>query len=585
LKIWNILIGHLRMSTAEISCSQFTRLKPGPYEIHLLNYLFQTFLRGMLWHASILGNLNKNEVEVALMPIFILISGALATWFARERRQRVVWAISSGAALLAWLTSLVLILSIPSITSVSVWQEQGAISSTLELHLDRVGWTFLYTSATVVLAVSFTLPARIKEIAPGSRSAILVYAALPMISMMAGNFLTVAVTWAFMDVLTLLIILNVIDRSTAIPSTLTRIAVDAGGLLLVISAALININVGGSVSLTQPLKSPLSAVLLALAALLRLGLLPLHFSLSPLPQVQQGLGTLLRFFPPVAALSVLARLMNIGVPEQSLPWLRFVGALGMIIGGLRWALSRAKVDSRPFLVLAVSGLGVFASSLSDTGSGEVIMGAGVLLLITGSIASLTEIFTPTHRVWPILAGLMLAGLPGSPAGVIGSTLLARGFSPSTAIQVLFGILGLTLLSIGALRYAFLPTTSWLTGESLVRVIYGLGLGLPLLVGIGIGIWMSGSISFQGFLVFVIVIALALSANYGIQRLPRRDVARWGSVVKWIDPSPIYRVLGFGGRVGLRVVQLVGEILEGEGAMLWMFVILLLLYLGLRSTVS
>jgi hypothetical protein len=539
----------------------------------------------MLWQACLQGSRTKLEVAVAFLPILILIIGALVTWLARERQQRVVWAISSGAALLAWITSLALILSVPSITSISVWREQGDILSTLELHLDRVGWAFLYTSVTVVLSVSFTLPARIKETRPGSRSAILVYAALPMIAMMAGNFLTVAVSWAFMDILSLLILLNVVDRDTGISSTLSRLAVDAGGLLLVLSAALLNINVGGSVSLNLPLKSSLSAVLLAIAALLRLGLLPLHFNLSPLPQIRHGLGTLLRFFPPVAALSVLARLMSIGVPEQSIPWLQLVGALGMIIGGLRWALSRAKVDSLPFLVLAVSGLGVFTSSLPAAGSGEIILGAGVLLLIAGAVASLTEIFTPTHRVWPILAGLMLAGLPGSPTGVIGNALFSGSVNASNAIQTLIGVLGLVLLSIGALRYAFLPTTSWPTGESLVRVIYGLGLGLPLLVGIGIGIWMPGSISMQGFILFIVVIILVLLINYGLQRLPRRDVARWGKIIQWIDPSPLYRVLGAGGRAVLRVVHLAGDILEGEGAMLWMLVILLLLFLGLRSTVG
>jgi hypothetical protein len=273
-------------------------------------------------------------------------------------------------------------------------------------------------------------------------------------------------------------------------------------------------------------------------------------------------------------------MMNIGIPVEALPWLRLAGVLGIIVGGLRWSLHTNVVAARPFLVLGVSGMGVLAASLSIEGGGAPIAAAGIVLLFAGAVVSLTEVFVPTHRLWLGLAAVLLAGMPGTPGGVIAASLARGALNGSPLGLVIIGILGLILLASGCLRLVFLPARPWPSGESLVRVMYGLGLALPVLVGFGLGFRMPGSVTLEAVAGFAFAIALAGLALFWLRRLPQRDVDRWGRLIEWLDPNPLYRVLWGGGRALIQVFRAIGDILEGEGAMLWMSVILLLLIIAL-----
>ena len=517
---------------------------------------------------------------MAVVPILILFAGSMVTWFSRKRHERVLWALNSGTALLVWLICLILVMNVPNVTSLSVWRPSELFTSRLELHLDAVGWLFLYGTATVVVSVVFTEASRPGKATPGTRSLLLSYAAVAMTAMLAGNLLTVAMTWTLMDIWTVVFLLRMQEDTKSISMLMIRWAVDVGGVLLALSAALINGAEGGSSSLTSPLTSSLAAVLLVLAALLRLGLLPPHISITYRSYKQHGLGTLIRLLPPVAALSVLVRMMNIGVPDEAVPWLRLAGVLGVIVGGLRWSLHTDVATARLFLVLGVSGLGVLAASLSVGSGGAPIAAAGIVLLFAGTVVSLTEVFVPTHRLWLGLASILMAGMPGTPGGVIAASLVESALNGSPLGLVIIGILGLILLTSGCLRLIFLPIRPWPSSESLVRVMYGLGLALPGIVSFGLGLRMSGSVTLEAVAGFAIALTIATLAFFWLRRLPQRDVDRWGRLIEWLDPNPLYRLLWGGSRALIQFFRAIGDILEGEGAMLWMSVILLLLIIAL-----
>ena len=97
---------------------------------------------------------------MAFLPILILFTGSMITWFSRKRHERVLWALNSGTALLVWLVSLILVMNVPNVTSLSVWRPSELFASRLELHLDPIGWLFLYGAATVVVSVAFTEASR-----------------------------------------------------------------------------------------------------------------------------------------------------------------------------------------------------------------------------------------------------------------------------------------------------------------------------------------------------------------------------------------------------------------------------------------
>ncbi len=516
---------------------------------------------------------------MAILPILILLLGALLMSIFRNRPERILWALASGTALLTWIVSLVLVTHIPDVISLSVWKPTALFASRLELHLDAVGWFFLYGTSTLMVSVAFTQAARPGTTTPFHRVVMLSYPAITMIAMLAGNLLTVAMSWALVDILTLIILIRMQNDRKSTPRLFIRIAFDGGGILLVLMAALLNGAEGGTSSLSTPMISSTAAIFLVLAALLRLGLLPPHITLQPMMNLQRQLGTLLRLLPPVTALSVLARMLNVGIPIETLSWLRIAGGLGVIIGGLRWAFHLDRDAARPFLLLGISGLGVLAAGLTREIGGAPITAAGGVLLLSGAVFYLTEIFAPPHRAWLGLAALFLAGMPGTPTGVI-SAALATGVLNDTSVAVtLLGVIGLVLLTIGGMRYIFLPSTTWPTGESLVRVVYGLGLLLPILVGIGLGLRMPGSVSLEASIVFVITITLSLISVFLLRRFPEDSVHRWSRVLAWLDPDPLYRILSRIGQVLVNLFRMMGELLEGEGAMLWMIVILLIVILA------
>ncbi len=516
---------------------------------------------------------------MAILPILILLFGALLVSMVRNRPERILWALCSGITLLTWIVSLVLITSIPDVIRLSVWKPTALFASRLELHLDSVGWFFLYATSTLIVSVTFTQAVQPGITTPFLRAVMLSYPAITMITMLAGNLLTVAMSWALVDILTLIFLIRMQSDRKDTSRLVTRTAVDGGGILLVLMAALLNGAEGGTSSLSTPMTSSTAAIFLVLAVLLRLGLLPPHITFQPMTNLHHQLGALLHLLPPVTALSVLARMLNVGVPMETLAWLRIAGGVGVIIGGLRWTFHLDRETARPFLLLGISGLGVLAAGMNHEIGGASITAAGGVLLLSGVVFYLTEIFAPTHRAWIGVAILFLAGMPGTPTGVISAALATGVFESSSAGMTILGVIGLIFLAIGGMRHFFLPSAPWPTGESLVRVMYGLGLLLPLLVGIGLGLRMPGSVSLEASIVFVITIGLSIISIFLLRRFPEDSVLRWGRVFAWLDPDPLYRILSRIVQVLVNLFRMVGELLEGEGAMLWMIVILLIVILA------
>ncbi|MEW6567414.1 MAG: hypothetical protein AB1449_04440 [Chloroflexota bacterium] len=519
---------------------------------------------------------------MATIPIVLLLLGALATWLARRSHERFLWGIATGTAVAVWAATLGLGTSLPSAVSLSVWRPTDLFAARLELVLDPIGWSFSYSTATLLLAVVLTGVARPGEATPFGRAMMLGYTALGLVAMLAGNLLTVATAWALMDVATAVFLLGTIARgASSMQGLVSRLAVDTTGVVLVVAAAVADWGAGGDAMLAQGLASGLAAGLLSLAVLLRLGLMPPHFILPALPRIRLGLGTLLRLVPPAAGLCVLGRALEPMLPAALVPALRVAGVLGVVVGGFRWAMERDPIGSRRFLVLGLSGVGILAMTAMGEGPATMMAATGALLLLGGGVVSLGEIHTPAHRLWLALGALLLAGLPGSVGGRL-TVVLGSAFSDSGSWWVgAVGIAGLVALASGSARSVMAASTPWPTGESLVQLVYGAGLALPSLAAVGLGLWSRHSLSTAGVVVFLIGLTLAASAFRLSMRVPGRRFDRWQRVAALVDPEPFYRFLWAAYRRITRWMRTVTAALEGGGAMLWTYVVLLLVVLSLQ----
>ena len=315
--------------------------------------------------------------------------------------------------------------------------------------------------------------------------------------------------------------------------------------------------------------------------MLRLGVFQFQYGSVSYPAERHGIEILQKLLPAGAALALLARIFDNGVPEDVVPWLSLAGGLTLLIGGVQWVFDRDESRIQQAFKLAISGLGIYAASLYP-GDASVITAVGTLLILIGGVFYSIEIFSPPHRIWPILCAVIVAGCPWTPGGVVLTNMLIPISGLHSIFKVVIGISGMVLLAMGTLRYYYLPSVRWLTAESSVRFTYGVGLSFPIVVLFGLGLRMFEEVTLTGFIGFLVVGGLALVFTLAIRKLPMRDVDRWGRILAWIDMGPIVRSFAFIGRMIMRVARGTSDVLEGEGAMLWLVVILLLTYLGVRG---
>ena len=514
-----------------------------------------------------------------ILTILIPIIAGSIIWFLRKRAPRIHWAIATAAAFLTWLVSLMMGNFIPESVQVSIWRPITLFPAPLELSLDNISWTLVYCASTVLLAVFLTEAVR-PSIAKARTSAImLLFFSLGASALFAGNLLTVVLIWTLFDVGTLLFLVLIQDEPQDITKAISRFALDMGGILLVVAGGVVIAMGGQDTSFSgQPL-SGFAAILLISGAMLRLGLFPLHFTLPPVPAVRRGMGTLLRLFPPVVALSLVARVFEQGFPRDLVVIFAVLGILGFIVGGVRWVLDNDVLQARPFYVLTLSGIGIFAASVYSNG-GVAIAAAGALILLIGAVISLTEIHLPSHRVWPLLSTIILLGAPISPGGVL-ATSIGEGFLVGDLkILAITGVLGLLFLGLGSIKVILQDLTPWSEGESRVRMVYTLGLALPVFVAVGIGIREVSNISIAGLVLFLMVLVLGIFSFAALRRIPEEDIEQVRARIEFFDTGPLYDTLRRVIQFLLDVIRSFGGVLEGEGAILWMFVIVMILALAL-----
>jgi hypothetical protein len=509
-----------------------------------------------------------------LIPCLLLFLGAGITWLSRRQGDRISWALATATALAVWLSVLFVLPALPAGVELSAWRPASLFASRLEISLDRTSWGIVYAVATALLAVFLTGAARPASGAVGSRAMMLVYTALALLATMAGNLLSVAILWMSLDVLSFLYLIARVEDPASAQTLVGRLAIDMSGTLLVLAAA--------AASFVGTLELPFGArpvplvptAFLALAVLLRLGLFPLHFTTSPLPQVRRGLGTLLRILPPAAALAVLARTLGNSVPPAIAPWLLLAGGLGSVVGSFRWFRAPEPIRSRTSLVLAAAGVGVVSAVNHPLGAAHALAVATSIMVTVVAIVSLTQIRTPWHRLWPLMGCVLLIGVPWTAGGALMAGIVPTDLTPLSGLAAVLSLVSLVLLVGGVAREASRPVEPWPAGETLVRSVYGLGLALPpaALAGYGILIRQAPTLPVLGGLLAVVV-----GVGLGWWRresLEARQVQRWTRLLAWLDPAPLYAAVWRVYRGTMTLVRGLGEILEGDAAFLWVLIALL-----------
>jgi hypothetical protein len=534
------------------------------------------------WYAWACSRVLSDEGALASLPLVVLVLGAGAMWALRHRPTRLLWPLMTVSAALSWLAALAISGKQGGAISLSVWQPASIFSSGVILQLDQIGWTNIYAAATVILSISLTAPSRDGGVAGLGKAMMLFYAALAMAAMMAGNLLTVALTWALLDLAGFVMVLQLSTDAQVLQSSLRRLGAGGLSVVMVLAAASLAWRSGSDNLISSPQSAATTAVLLGLAGLLRLGSVPLHFSLPGFPQARRGVGAMLGLLPPAAVLAVLARQSLPALADSARIWFGVAGALGVVIGAGRWILEPDPVRGRPYLGLGICGWGVLVASTRPDLASAALLASGILLLMTGSISSLVMVQTPAHRFWTLAGGALLIGLPWTPAsGLFGPMLHGLRGLLDVGVVVL-EMAGAAALAAGFVRVALSPIESGRASETLSRILYGAGLALPVIASLGLGIQMQQTIALAEGFIALGTLGLATIIWQAVTRLPPAGRISGRRLARWLDLEPLSRLAGIFYGLGLRALQSLGRLLDGEGGMLWLMVILIMVFIGIRG---
>ncbi len=511
------------------------------------------------------------------IPIILMLVTALALAIILVFRPKFksAWLIAAGGAGLSLIAVLLWQVNMPQIFTLFTWQPRLVFVHTPEWIGDGFSWTYALSLAALSLTVILTSVAR-NELNLPSWAGTLILCAAGIASVTAGNPLTLVLVWAALDLAELVIMLRSTEGEAQSEGVIVALTTRLSGIGLVLWASTV------SGPWTDFRFAPAqSGIFLLLAAGLRLGVLPLHLPYQQENILRRGFGTTLRLVSAASSLALLARIPASTVASRWTLALLILTALAGLYAGWKWLRASDELTGRPFWVLGMASLAV-AAALRGNPAGSaawgnaLVLGGGMLFLYSARQRNI---------LWMLfLAAASLAALP--------FTLTATGWQSGSQVSIYFSIIFLpaqAFLLAGFVRHALHPGESSLESQPRwVQVIYPLGLFLLLATSILLGLWgWDGARQVGHWWAALVVLTLTAGLVALALTVLQRLLHRGGGANPWADTLRLnwlfesiwaaYRFLG-------RVSNIITNALEGDGGILWSFLLLVLLlslFTGLR----
>jgi hypothetical protein len=397
------------------------------------------------------------------------------------------------------------------------------------------------------------------------------YLSLALVAFLAGNLLTVIITWVSADGIAFLYLLRRSDSEEAVKGLTRRFHVQIVSVLAVLIAGSLSGLAGAEA------QSGLVALLLSLAVLMRVGLWPLHIGLPALPGVRRGMGALIRLLPVGMGLVLIGRLFPAEVPAPAQILLLVMGGVSVLVGSVQWMTVREAVGERPYLVLIGAGMGVTVASIGGTAEIAAV-GVGVTTILMAMLLSALQIFSRRQRWLAVLASLLMIGVPFSPMHLVYDSIRPPFPLPIVIAGVILGV-GAVSLAVGGFGLARGALVPWQEAEQFIRRTYAVGLSVPVFGALAAGVVLGATPSLETTAMAGAALALAIFIHYGLRRERLEQLAeipsqlglrtsqlgdQWLAGASWIIST------------SAGAVRLIGRAMEGRAAMLWIYVVVLLL---------
>ena len=522
-----------------------------------------------------------------LTPILCLLAGAILIGLSalvRFRWPSAIMVISTGLAAVAMFP---LAQQLPATAVALDWRPVTLFGSTVGLRVDSTAWLLGVALLIAGFAVALTwlvVPAQ-GQSAP--RALVLAMLAVGLASVFAANLLTLAISWGMLDAL---FGLTLLARGGTGSGRRAQVGLGLNGLAtLAVWIVAVLVEQGHISPYWHLLILPSTArILMGLAAALRLGLYPLHLW-QPVELIGElDRAILIYLIPAAAGLALWVRLAVIqALPEGN--WWPTIALATALIGGLQTWLQPGPRESLPHLALGYGGMLILAATSARIPITALVAGStswvlGLTLLFIG------RPFTRSTWLWAGLSAFGAATLAGFPltVGFIGRSVLYQSLLRGPLWMLALALIAETLLISAMLRRLIVPDPEPMMPKGvLAHIGYAIALAVaaaPLLVP---GVIRTSEVRpltnlrTEDWIAWAIPLVGAVALMLTSTRMSHR-VRRWGTIAgQVIRLDWLYSMALPALRAPARLGLFLADLLEGDGAFLWMLVILALVLLYVR----
>ena len=521
------------------------------------------------------------------IPIIFLILGALAVGasdLARLRRPSLVMVIASALALVAVVA---LRPATPITQIVSDWQPVSVFGAPISFRVDQTAWIIAVGFVVACLATALTWLAYPGQHRPAPRALSLLLIAAALASVFASNLLTLAIAWGLLDIVfagTLLVRRGPqVGRRAAL-----AIMLNTSATICVWIATLLIENEHGSLYWHLLSPSEAARAWLIAAAVLRVGLYPLHQQLPIELGHEPDRAVLLFAVPTTIGLALWSRLaIAQALPTESI--VPILAVLSALVGSvLAWSSSQARAGL-PFIALSLSGFALINVTAGAEASTFTAVTLNWLFVIVGLfIARGFDRQTPWWSIGALIAGLSIVGVPGTLGFVVQMPAII-GSMAADRWWMLAGILiAQTLLVAAMIRLIFSPVSNDERPiDPLRQVSFALAMAcaaLPLIVfaltpalvpDVRSIQQVLGDVTAATGLIWALPVAigitLALRDRRADMATPEALPPAWTNALRleWLNA-----IMAFFVQRMTAFLRGLGSVFEGEGGLIWVMILVI-----------
>ncbi len=550
-------------------------------------------------------------IFIALLPVLsvsLLAGAALGMPLVRRFNPagRFLWGFAFIAITIAWLCLLGSGSRLPNFLQSPPPETENILAVRPAFIIDGTSWPIGVALLTLLMAIflkEFDTPEHKSTIL---WSGMLALTASGLVGIFASTPLTLMLAWVAVDLIEGAVMLYQIDAPEIRRQYILSIGFRMLSIYVIYSASALFQAAEYDLTLMEYAPAEIIYFLLA-AAILRLGILPLHDPFFKERSLRRGLGTLTRLINVSVASILICRLASAKYPAESLPWPLICTAAVTLFAAVYWWKADGEITGRMFWILGLTGLSIAGMLLSL----PLVSITWVLVLVLAG----SELFVNERRDrrgrYLALAGLALcSGLSFTPAWV-GMAVFNWEGAPvwfSWMMRILF-MLALVFLLAGYYRHAQKgnpapseeehPGPYWgETGGAFLLLVMYIGSGVWMMSGAPTVSWIPGAVAAGGTLSVIlfqdrvikgrrkssfaadeqktIPIDSGLALPAPERKLPARFFARLGSLRRIVSLNGVYIFLFRFFDFFRRLFRMMTRILESEGGFLWALLVFILL---------